>query len=402
MQTQEQENEPTVLQGQEKKRVRFFWIRTVGFVIATLAIVTIGILFIWIPTNTPIGHILGGVFIIIGALLALFQLIPIMFPSIPVPTTVVQHFHSPISTPVTIANQTKAHSSTEQKSATQITSPSSQPVFLFNTSPLPNIDEFYGRVRERTALIENTRNGRSTSLVGPRRIGKTWLVDYLQLIAPTELGKNFHLARIDGTQPNCRSVSEFTAKALDAFGVPLASNQTNLELDMLERLVKEWQAKQVTPVLCIDEFEGFFNQQAFDCDFFGGLRYIAQNGLVLVIASKHPLIDLIGFRCETSGFFNIFEQHTLKPFNKFEAEEFSRTKSEQAGFTHKECDALLTYGQNGQGGWPPLRLQLVGKMLLMDKNLATTGRLNDYRPDDQAYWREFEQRLEETYRGVVR
>jgi hypothetical protein len=401
MQAQEQGKEPNTSREQQKKRSHFFWLRTVGFVIAILAIIIIGIFFIRTPTNSPLSNILGGIFIIVAVLLALFQLIPIIFPSIPTPT-IVQHIHLPTPAPVAKVNYTEAQSSHGQKSTAHVISSSTGSVFLFNTSPLPDVDEFYGRARERVALIGNTVNGRSTSLVGPRRIGKTWLIDYLKLIAPAQLGLGFQLASLDGTQPSGKSVSEFTAKALDAFGVPLATRQTNLELDMLERLVKDLRAKHVIPVLCIDEFEGFFNQQAFDCDFFAGLRYIAQNGLVLVIASKHPLIDLIGDRCKTSGFFNIFEQHTLKPFTKLEAEEFARAKSEQAGFTGKECSALLTYGQEGQQGWPPLRLQLAGKMLLTDKNLAVAGKSDYYRPDDQAYWREFEQRLEETYRGVVR
>src|SRR5260370_21774944 len=46
-------------------------------------------------------------------------------------------------------------------------------VFQFN-SPLTNPDEFYGRINTRATLISRTRKGASTSIVGPRRIGKTW------------------------------------------------------------------------------------------------------------------------------------------------------------------------------------------------------------------------------------
>ena len=74
----------------------------------------------------------------------------------------------------------------------------------------------------------------------------------------------------------------------------------------------------------------------------------------------------------------------------------------QADLTGQECNRLLQFGQQNGEYWP-LRLQLVGKMLLEDKILA--ARENDadyYRPDDPVYWQEFEKRLEETYRGVVR
>jgi AAA domain len=276
-------------------------------------------------------------------------------------------------------------------------------VFYFN-EPLPSFEEFYGRVRERTTLLERTRKGSSTSIIGPRRIGKTWLIDYLKLVVPVEFGPNFQFGTLDGTMPKCKTIAEFTTRVLGAFSVPLiASNQANMDLDLLEKLVKDLQLKHIIPVLCIDEFEGFFNQQEFDCDFYAGLRYIASNGLVLVTASKRPLIELVGERCQTSGFFNIFHQLALKPFDKVEAEEFAQAKSAQAGFTPDEHSALLKYGQekNRKQQWPPLRLQLIGKVLQTDKNLAITGKQHLYRPNDINYWREFEERLEETYRGAV-
>ncbi len=49
-----------------------------------------------------------------------------------------------------------------------------------------------------------------------------------------------------------------------------------------------------------------------------------------------------------------------------------------------------------------MRLQLAGKLLLTDKNLARGGKTHYYRPNDTAYWQEFEEQLEETYRGAVR
>lgn len=337
--------------------------------------------------------------------------LPLTHPSVEMPPPVAQKSQQssvfdPISVkgePTPLSPNIPVSLASQLPLAPPLLSPTPGPVFLFNMPHLPDIGEFYGRAREREELISNTRNGSSTSLVGPRRIGKTWLIDYVKLIAPTALGVDFKFATLDGTQPKSKSVSAFTAKVLDAFGTPQTSSQTRLDLDALEHLVEKLKAEHIRPVLCIDEFEGFFNREAFDCDFFGGLRYLSQNGLVMIIASKHPLIDLIGERCMmTSGLFNVFEQHTLKPFNDSEAEEFARMKSGQAGFTPHERAALMTYGQDGQQTWPPLRLQLVGKMLLTDKRLAEADKSGYYRPDDQAYWHEFEQRLEEMYRGVVR
>jgi hypothetical protein len=126
---------------------------------------------------------------------------------------------------------------------------------------------------------------------------------------------------------------------------------------------------------------------------------------VLITASKQPLLNIVGEvlgeQGKTSPFFNIFEQITLKPFNEYEAQKFVKEKCIQAGFLQREREILLRYGQISSQQWPPLRLQLVGKMLEEAKHLALYEDASYYRPDDAGYWAEFEQRLEESYRGVV-
>lgn len=62
---------------------------------------------------------------------------------------------------------------------------------------------------------------------------------------------------------------------------------------------------------------------------------------------------------------------------------------------------LLKYGQLADARWPPIRLQLVGKMLLDDKALHVKEGELRYRPDDPDYWQRFALHLEEKYRGVV-
>lgn len=274
--------------------------------------------------------------------------------------------------------------------------------FLFN-QPLSHPNEFFGRIRERGTLINRTENGASTSIVGPRRVGKTWLMSYLKLVARKELGTRFLIGYLDATTARCTTVAGFTTAALEAFSV-LQSTPTDAQesLALMEQILQEILAKRQYPVLCIDEFEGLSDRHAFDLHFFTALRAMAQAGLRLVVASKSPLIDIVGNNGKTSGFFNIFEQLSIKPFSSKEAEKFVQVKGSQVGFTDQEHNYLLQYGQLNNEYWP-LRLQLVGKLLLEDKTLA--ARENDpdyYRPNDLSYWQEFEKRLEETYRGVVR
>ncbi len=275
-------------------------------------------------------------------------------------------------------------------------------VFLFNVV-LTRSEEFYGRIRDRKTLVSRTFKGASTSIVGPRRIGKTWLVSYLQLVASTELGPRFRIGYIDATLSSCTTIAGFIASVLEELGVhAFIQDATDLSLIALEKVVRDFKARNQMPVLCIDEFEGFGNRQSFDLDFFNGLRALTQYGLVLVVTSKRPLVDIIGDYGKTSGFFNIFEQIKLKPFTREEAEAFVEAKGSQAKFTEQEKAYVLKYGQDQDKSWPPLRLQLVGKSLLEDKILALEEDKNFYRPADPKYWQDFEGLLNEKYRGVIR
>jgi transcriptional regulator with XRE-family HTH domain len=262
------------------------------------------------------------------------------------------------------------------------------PVFLFN-EPLTDPQELYGRERERNILLNRTYRRASTSIVGPRRIGKTWLVDHLRLIAHRELGSRFCIGYLDATMPSCATVDGFVGEALEELGL---SAPDHPGLVRLEKALKPLKASNTVPVLCIDEFEGLGDKRAFPLDFFRGLRAMAHSGLVLIALSRQPLSAVVGKDVETSGFFNIFEQLMLEPFSLEEAAVFIREKSLQVGFSEQEVQCLWKYGEESEQEWPPLRLQLVGKMLIEERG--------QYR-DDEQYWQRFEQRLEEIYKEVV-
>jgi hypothetical protein len=276
--------------------------------------------------------------------------------------------------------------------------PVSDTIFHFN-EPLTDPQEYFGRVRERTTLINRVGKGASTSVVGPRKIGKTWLLHHLQFIVNSQFRSHMRVCYLDASTPSCKTIAGFIGRVLEEleiFGSLSSQNLTDLE-----KIVRDFKSRKINPLICIDEFEGFDNKEEFDLIFFKELRALTQIGLCLVVASKKPLIDIVGENGHTSGFFNVFEQLTLKPFNQQEAEAFVGTKSKQAGFTEEEGKNLLLFGQDA-GQYYPMRLQLAGKMLLEDKNLAVQEGVHYYRPDDLHYWREFGERLEEKYRGVVR
>src|SRR5205085_346515 len=127
----------------------------------------------------------------------------------------------------------------------------------------------------------------------------------------------------DASSPSCSTVNGFTNRALEELSITvLLHNPTNQGLSTLEILVRGLKSKNWTPVLCIDEFEGFSNRQEFNIDFFKGLRALVHVGLVLVVASRRSLDDILEDCGETSPFFNVFLQLTLNPFSAEESEQF--------------------------------------------------------------------------------
>ncbi|MCX9025985.1 MAG: helix-turn-helix domain-containing protein [Candidatus Methanoperedens sp.] len=278
--------------------------------------------------------------------------------------------------------------------------------FFFNV-PLTDPHEFYGRISEWMTVRDRLRKRSSTSIVGVRRIGKTWLLTYMAFIAAQKFGSRVQIGYVDASMPSCSTLEGFLIEALKALKVPVEQLAvTPPDLLLMEQIIKKKLEGQQTPVLCIDEFESLCKCRGFRLDFLEHLRALTQIGFVLVTASKRPLIevvdDVMGTEGQTSPFFNVFEQITLNPFSQREAEQFVCEKGTQAAFNEQERAFLLRYGQQERQQWPPLRLQLVGEMLEMDKMLAQQGEPERYRPQDPSYWEVFEKRLCEKYRGVVR
>ena len=314
---------------------------------------------------------------------------------------------------IAMSNNSSANTSSSQENVL-IPQPSASPdlVFAFN-APLIDPNEFYGRTLARTTLINRTHMGGSTAIVGERRIGKTWLLHYLMLTAATHamLGTNYRIGYLDATSPRCHTVTDFATKALEALDImPTTPLQEKADLKTLEdAIVKRYQKQQIRSVLCIDEFEGFGQHKEFDLDFLAGLRSMAQEGLVLITITRVPLMDVVanilGEESRTSPFFNIFHSLMLKPFDTRDAETFTQAKSVQAGFSEQERQYVLErsvgYGSNGTKHWYPLKLQLVGRTLLEDKQAEQTDP-TCYRPQDVRYWLDFEQRIKEQYESVVR
>lgn len=410
-------------QEQKKKVVLPNWIRPV--IIALALVFFAGFGFFWISNiwgNTS--DVMAALFAIIGAVCT-FLALPFLYTSreaassqiTTIPTnppviinigtgmpftpagtsehTTVAPEKEPIPTTPPITPAATGTSSTVDR---QISLPVEQ-IFLFNEK-LADAKDFFGRSAERKNLLDRTKSGNSTSLIGARRIGKTWLLRYVTLVAPLQLGPDYHVGYFDASLPKCGTIAGFTSHALEALGYPVLDHEDSLKLVMLETVVKKLIELGKTPVLCIDEFERLSDGQEFDLEFFAGLRAITQTGMCMITASQKPLIEMVSEHVKTSPFFNVFEQISLMPFKEYTAKKFVEEKSKQAGFTGEESGYLLEYGKVSEQEWSPLRLQLVGKMLLTDKINAQEDP-DSYRPTQHSYWRDFEKRLDSTYQAVV-
>lgn len=281
-------------------------------------------------------------------------------------------------------------------------------IFHFNETQLPDPGEFYGREYERLTLLTRTGKRNSTAIVGDYRIGKSWLMQYLQQRVPSQIGPNVRVGKLSATHPESQTPAGFVRRALEVLDLPV--HKTGAHVTPLERLAlaaRELKQLGIIPVLCIDEFAGIVGKEGFDRDFIMGLRAIAEDeGLVLVTASKQSLHQVIeNMTGETSPLFNIMPEIALKPFTEAEAKIFVSEKSQQAAFSKNEQTFFLECAAisqaNGKQGWPPMRLQLVGQILAAEKHRALEER-RACPITDPTFQADFKVRLEEEYRAVVK
>jgi AAA domain len=365
-------------------------VRIILFIVTLFAVIVTGI-FIIIKGATSTPTILSGILTIILGVVAVIQIHPILFPPSSGSTT-------------STGNAPPSPTPNQNPNANTV-----QPIFQFNL-PLRDPNEYYGRIAARNTLITRVSNRGSSSIVGERRMGKTWLLTYLQLVAPTHgtLGSAYRIGYVSASHPQSKTIASFVLRALDELKVPQHSiDLSQSPLSQFSRGVQDLKKQGIFPVLCIDEFDGFDNRQEFTHEFMEGLRALAQDdGLVLVTASKRPLKEIIeNLTGQTSPLFNIVQQIRLQPFTENEARDFVHDKSDRAGFNTKEHDYFLRcstlYNTNGESYWPPLLLQLVGQMLLDDKQ-AAQGNAVVFQVNDVRYQSDFKRRLDEAYQAVVR
>jgi conflict system STAND superfamily ATPase len=254
-------------------------------------------------------------------------------------------------------------------------------------------------------LIDNIRQKRSTSLVGEYRIGTSWLMQHLQQIAPThpQLGPLVRIGILDVYQSQCQTLKGFVKETLKVLNMPV--HHPNSYKEPLERLsieVRAMRQQNIILVLFIDKFADLIGKRGFDKSFVTQLRAILEHdGLVLITASGKPLHTVIEhITGGTSPLFNIMPELILQPFTEAEAKAFISTKGQQSSLSGDEQaffrEQAAISQANGELGWPPLRLQLTGQLLLKDKSSRALAL------SDPAYRADFKKRLDDEYQRMVK
>jgi hypothetical protein len=280
-------------------------------------------------------------------------------------------------------------------------------IFHDRTS-LPSADEFYGKEYERGLLLSRIDIRASTAIVGEFRMGKSWLMQYIKLVASRDLGSHVHVGMFSATSPECETVPGFVRRALGELGISVhKSRSAKTAMERLAVAVRGLKERSIIPVLCIDEFAGLIGKLGFDRSFVEGLRAILEDdGLVLITSSRRPLHQVIeDIIEETSPLFNVMQEITLKFFTKEEAQIFISEKGRQAGLNQEEQEFFLTCAavtqSDGKQGWPPLLLQMTGRKLLDAKSgVLEIPHVYDVRNGD--YRAAFQAHLAQEYRTMVK
>lgn len=204
---------------------------------------------------------------------------------------------------------------------------------------ITDLKSFIGRRDEIELIISHMQSDRaSLSIVGDRRIGKSSLLYHIAQTYEERVANvdRFVVIYLSLQQANCRDRQSFY-QTIAAELLKLPKVQVRPELaDPLrvpptdeiafEKILQAWQAAQVLPVICLDDFEELLDRtDSFDNDFYDDLRsLITSQKLMLVIASRKPLMIYSRQKKLTSDFFNVFTNKRLTEFKDDEAKDLVR------------------------------------------------------------------------------
>jgi hypothetical protein len=201
---------------------------------------------------------------------------------------------------------------------------------------------FHDRERERRSLRDYVRNRQNCQLVGPRRIGKSSLLRYVERHARDWVAAS-RVAYLDLQDPRCYTLKGWLREVADGLGVAA----TPMTLVELTEGIEDLMGTGVHPVLCLDEFgEMASRSNEFPREVFLTLRSVGQRGMSIVTASPKRLSQLTNPRDDTSPFFNTFPVLSVSTFTREDARAYvDKDRPGVPAFTETEKERILEFAE---------------------------------------------------------
>jgi hypothetical protein len=169
-------------------------------------------------------------------------------------------------------------------------------------------DMFIDRLYELETLKRYLANRMCCQIVGPAGIGKSSLLLQLARIART-LSPTFSIAYVQLRNQRSHTVGGFLEILCTALGKEVVGSTHELAIK-----IDKWQKEGNRLVFCLDDFEELTSRPGeFTSDFFLDMRFVAQQGVSFVTASRVPLSSLFPGISPVSPFFGLFAVLHLGP-----------------------------------------------------------------------------------------
>jgi hypothetical protein len=193
----------------------------------------------------------------------------------------------------------------------------------FNRIAIRDPEYFFGRTDEVQLITSLLRNCQSCSIVGARRSGKSSLINYISHESVLKKhglnNEDFIFVPIDLEGLAEISQSEFFTMIIEEIRNRTNNNELRGKIEGLlakdevrfldvKNIMRDITGLDKNVIFLLDEFELITNNKNLDCNFYSGLRNLANSYNVAYITSSNvPLLDLtLSQKTLGSPFFNFF------------------------------------------------------------------------------------------------
>ena len=286
---------------------------------------------------------------------------------------------------------------------------------FFNRIAIKDPKYFFGRDEDVHYLMSLLRNTQSCSIIGPRRIGKSSLINYIsnpEILKKSGLEPDeFIFVSIDLEGLEQISQSEFFQIMIDEIRNQLTDEELRDRIERildretirfldLKNIIRQISDSGIKIVFLLDEFELITNNSNLDSNFFSGLRNLANSYNVGYITASHTTLLELTFSKETLGspFFNFFTQIELGLISDDKTNELIDRLSKDSGVTFEKN--IIEFIRSTAGNHP-FFVQMLSFHVFewltekqsiseQDLELVSNSFQNEARPHYEYFWNHLE------------